>query len=117
MPQAAIAMLIDLRSRKVVGWAMSERNDEPRASSALRKAITHRKPPATLIHHADRGVLCSSSNYRRLIATHGLLPSMSRHSDCYDNACAESFLSALKNELPVVKPLPHARRSALMTRS
>lgn len=94
-----LAVLIDLHSRKVVGWAMSARNDEPLVSAALRMAITHRQPAAGLIHHTDRGVLYSSGNYRRLMATHGLLPSMSRHGDCYDNACAESFFSTLKNEL------------------
>lgn len=94
-----LAVLIDLHSRKVVGWAMSDRNDEPLVSAALRMAITHRQPAAGLIHHTDRGVLYSSGNYRRLMATHGLLPSMSRHGDCYDNACAESFFSTLKNEL------------------
>lgn len=94
-----LAVLIDLCSRKVVGWAMSDRNDEPLVSAALRMAITHRQPPAGLIHHTDRGVLYSSGNYRRLMAVHGLLASMSRHGDCYDNACAESFFSTLKNEL------------------
>jgi transposase InsO family protein len=94
-----LAVLIDLCSRKVVGWAMSDRNDEPPVSAALRMAIMHRRPPAGLIHHTDRGVLYSSGNYRRLMAAHGLLPSMSRHGDCYDNACAESFFSTLKNEL------------------
>lgn len=94
-----LAVLIDLYSRKVVGWAMSDRNDEPLVSAALRMAIAHRQPPAGLIHHTDRGVLYSSGNYRRLMAAHGLLPSMSRHGDCYDNACAESFFSTLKNEL------------------
>lgn len=94
-----LAVLIDLHSRKVIGWAMSDRNDEPLVSAALRMAIAHRHPAAGLIHHTDRGVLYSSGNYRRLMAEHGLLPSMSRHGDCYDNACAESFFSTLKNEL------------------
>lgn len=94
-----LAVLIDLCSRKVVGWAMSDRNDEPLVSAALRMAIAHRQPSAGLIHHTDRGVLYSSGNYRRLMASHGLIASMSRHGDCYDNACAESFFSTLKNEL------------------
>lgn len=94
-----LAVLIDLYSRRVVGWAMSDRNDEPLVSAALRMAIAHRQPAAGLIHHTDRGVLYSSGNYRRLMTEHGLLPSMSRHGDCYDNACAESFFSTLKNEL------------------
>jgi putative transposase len=94
-----LAVLIDLHSRKVVGWAMSDRNDRPLVCAALRMAITHRQPGPGLIHHTDRGALYSSGDYRRLMATHGLLPSMSRHGDCYDNACAESFFSTLKNEL------------------
>lgn len=94
-----LAVLIDLCSRKVVGWAMSDRNDMPLVCAALRMAITHRQPGPGLIHHTDRGVLYSSGDYRRLMATRGLLPSMSRHGDCYDNACAESFFSTLKNEL------------------
>jgi transposase InsO family protein len=94
-----LAVLIDLCSRKVVGWAMSERNDEPLVSAALRMAIAQRQPMAGLIHHTDRGVLYSSGNYRRLMTQYGIEPSMSRHGDCYDNACAESFFSTLKNEL------------------
>ncbi len=94
-----LAVLIDLHSRRVVGWALSGRNDEPLVSAALRMAVEHRQPAAGLIHHTDRGVLYSSGNYRRLMNEHGLLPSMSRHGDCYDNACAESFFSTLKNEL------------------
>jgi putative transposase len=94
-----LAVLIDLCSRKVVGWAMSERNDVSLISAALRMAIAHRRPMPGLIHHTDRGVLYSSGNYRRLMAGHGLQPSMSRHGDCYDDACAERFFSTLKNEL------------------
>jgi len=94
-----LAVLIDLCSRKVVGWALSDRNNEPLVSAALRMAITHRQPPPGLIHHTDRGVLYSSGNYRQLMTAHGLQASMSRHGNCYDNACAESFFSTLKNEL------------------
>jgi len=94
-----LAVLVDLCSRKVVGWAMSDRNDEPLVSAALRMAIAQRHPAPGLIHHTDRGALYSSGNYRRLMAFHGMEPSMSRHGDCYDNACAESFFSTLKNEL------------------
>lgn len=94
-----LAVLVDLCARKVVGWAMSDRNDEPLVSAALRMAIAQRQPAPGLIHHTDRGALYSSGNYRRLMAIHGMEPSMSRHGDCYDNACAESFFSTLKNEL------------------
>jgi len=81
-----LAVLIDLCARKVVGWAMSGRNDEPLVSPPFRMATTHRWPPAGLIQHTDRGVLYNSSRYHRLMAAQGLLPSVSRHSDCYDNA-------------------------------
>jgi len=94
-----LAVLIDLCSRKIVGWAMADRNDEPLVSAALRMAIAQRRPPPGLIHQTDRGVLYSAGKYRRLMAKHGMQASMSRHGDCYDNACAESFFSTLKNEL------------------
>ncbi len=69
-----LAVPIDLCSRMVVGWAMSDRDDEPLVSAALRMAITHRRPQAGLIHHTDRGELYSAGKYRRLMADHGLLP-------------------------------------------
>lgn len=77
----------------------ADAGERPASEVAMRMAITHCKPAAGLIHHTDRGALYSSANYRRLMAADGLLPSMSRHGDCYDNACAESFFSSLKNEL------------------
>lgn len=91
-----LAVLIDLCSRKVGGWAVFDRNDEPLVSAALCMAVTHRPPPAGLFHHTDCGVFCHWGRYRRLKAAHGLLPSMSRQDDCYDSADAGSFFATLK---------------------
>lgn len=94
-----VAVLLDLYSRRVVGWAMSERNDLRLVMAALRMALDRRRPPAGLIHHTDRGRLYAADDYRELMARHGLRPSMSRKRDCWDNAVAESFFATLKNEL------------------
>jgi transposase InsO family protein len=94
-----LAMLLDLYSRRVVGWSMSERNDLSLVTGALRMAIERRRPAPGLIHHTDRGRLYAAADYRKLMAKHGLLPSMSRKKDCWDNAVAESFFATLKHEL------------------
>jgi len=94
-----LAILLDLYSRKVIGWAMSNRNDQRLTLSALQMAITHRNPKAKLIHHTDRGRLYATDQYRALMQQHDIIPSMSRKGDCYDNAVSETFFSTLKNEL------------------
>jgi transposase InsO family protein len=94
-----LAVLLDVYSRKVIGWSMSDRNDQPLVVAALQMAIEHRQPPAGVIHHTDRGQLYAAKQYRQLMADHGIVPSMGRKGDCYDNAVAESFFSTLKNEL------------------
>jgi transposase InsO family protein len=94
-----LAVLLDLHSRRVVGWAMSERQNRPLAIDALVMAIERRKPKPGLIHHTDQGIVYASSAYRKILKTHHVIPSMSRKGDCYDNAVAESFFSGLKNEL------------------
>ncbi|MET0936627.1 MAG: IS3 family transposase [Luteibacter sp.] len=94
-----LATLLDLYARRVVGWSLSNRNDQALVRGALEMAIARRQPAAGLIHHTDRGVLYSCKDYRALLARHGILPSMSRPGNCHDNACAESFFSSLKNEL------------------
>src|SRR5205823_15088188 len=68
--------------------------------AALEDAIRERKPPAGMIHHSDRGVHYASRAYQRLLTAHGIVCSMSRRGNCWDNACAESFFSTLKRELP-----------------
>ena len=94
-----LAMLLDLYSRRIVGWSMSNRNDEALVTDALQMALDHRQPATGLIHHTDRGRLYACRQYRQVLQDHGLQPSMGRKGDCYDNAVAESFFSTLKNEL------------------
>ena len=94
-----LAVLLDLYSRKVIGWAMSEQNNKQLVLNALNMAIEQRKPQSDVIHHTDRGSIYGSDEYRNKLRTSGLIPSMSRKGDCYDNAVAESFFSTLKNEL------------------
>ena len=94
-----LAVLLDLYSRRVVGWAMSATMNRALVIDALTMAIAHRRPDAGLIHHTDQGVLYATSAYRAILTEHGMIPSMSRKGDCYDNAVVESFFSNLKNEL------------------
>ena len=94
-----VAALLDLHSRRIVGWAMSERIDTALVLSALNMALLHRKPPAGLLCHSDRGVQYASGDYRQALAQAGLVASMSRKGNCYDNASMESFWSTLKMEL------------------
>jgi transposase InsO family protein len=94
-----LAVLLDLYSRRVVGWAMSERHNRQLAADALVMAIERRQPKPGLIHHTDQGIVYASAVYREILKAHHLLPSMSHKGDCYDNAVAESFFSGLKNEL------------------
>ena len=94
-----LAVLLDLYSRKVIGWAMSEQNNKELVINALSMALERRRPGSGLIHHTDRGSIYGSDDYRHKLEESGLVPSMSRKGDCYDNAVAESFFSTLKNEL------------------
>jgi putative transposase len=93
-----LAIVIDLYSRKIVGWSMSSRMKAKLVIDALRMAIWQRKPEKGLIVHTDRGSQYASHEYRKLLNAHGLVGSMSRKGDCWDNAVAESFFSSLKNE-------------------
>lgn len=94
-----LAVMIDLHSRKVVGWAMSEKNNQPLITDALLMAVEHRQPQPGLIHHTDQGAIYASTAYRAILNQHGMIASMSRKGDCHDNAVAESFFGNLKNEL------------------
>lgn len=94
-----LAILIDLYSRKVIGWAMSEQNNTQLVTSALAMALERRRPNAEVLHHTDRGSTYGSDEYQVRLHAAGLTSSMSRKGDCYDNAVAESFFSTLKNEL------------------
>lgn len=93
-----LAVVIDLFSRRVVGWSMSDRPNQQVALQALQMAIGQRRPAPGLIHHSDQGVLYASAAYRALLRKHHMVQSMSRKGNCLDNAVAESFFSHLKNE-------------------
>ncbi len=94
-----LVAVLDLFSRRVVGWSMSPSLDAPLVSSALRMALKQRRPSKPLLLHSDRGSQFASAAYRQLLAQHGLIASMSRKGNCYDNAFIESFWSSLKYEL------------------
>nr|WP_205967702.1 IS3 family transposase [Paraglaciecola sp. 20A4] len=93
-----LAVVIDLYSRKVVGWSMSSRMKAQLVVDALRMAIWQRKPTAGLIMHTDRGSQYASHQYRELLSAHGIKGSMSSKGDCSDKAVAESFFGSLKQE-------------------
>ena len=94
-----LAVLIDLYSRQVIGWSMSNRNNTPLVSAALEMAIARRQPAKGLIHHSDQGQTYAAQFYRDLLEENGMMPSMSRKGDCWDNAVAESFFATLEFEL------------------
>lgn len=94
-----LAILLDLYSRQVVGWAMGSQPNQALARHALDMALLARQPQANLIHHTDRGSTYSASEYRARMEQASILPSMSGRKSAYDNAVAESFFSTLKNEL------------------
>ena len=94
-----LAVLLDLYSRRVVGWSMGEQPNLALAMNALSMAVLQRSPQSGLIHHTDQGPLYSARAYRQQINAHGMRPSMSGKGNVYDNAVAESFFSNLKNEL------------------
>jgi putative transposase len=94
-----LAVLLDLGSRMVVGWAMSDSLTADLSLAALRMALARRDPVKGLLHHTDRGVQYAATDYRELLAAHQLTSSMSRRANCYDNAVAESFFATLKWEL------------------
>jgi len=94
-----LAGVIDLCSRKIVGWSMAQHMRVDLVSDALSMALAHRRPGEGLLHHSDRGVQYASDDYRKLLSDHGMKPSMSNTGDCWDNAVMESFWSTLKTEL------------------
>lgn len=94
-----LAAVLDLGTRRVVGWSMRDNLESELATDALRMALLSRRPAAGLIHHSDRGVQYACGAYRDLLDAHGLMASMSRKGDCWDNAVAESFFATLEWEL------------------
>ncbi len=94
-----LATVIDLYSRRIIGWSMGTRLLTSLVVNALNMAIQNRKPPKGVIHHSDRGSQYCSESYRDLLAQHGFICSMSGKGNCYDNAVMESFYHTLKVEL------------------
>ena len=94
-----LAAVLDLYSRKIVGWAMSERIDSRLVVDALTMAVCRELPGEGLVAHSDRGVQYASAHYRQVLATHGITCSMSHKGNCWDNAPMESFFASLKKEL------------------
>ena len=96
---AYLAMLMDLFSRKIVGWSLDVNMETPLVIQALKFAIGQRQPAAGLIHHTDRGGQYAAKEYRRVLDTSGMQQSMGRAGDCYDNAFMESCFGTIKTEL------------------
>jgi len=93
-----LAAVLDIYSRRVVGWAMDKHMEEGLVASALKMATTHRQPREGVLHHSDRGSQYAAHSYQQLLGAHKMVVSMSRKGDCYDNAVMESFWSTLKSE-------------------
>ena len=106
-----LATVLDLASRRVVGWAMRESLEAELTVSAMRMALASRCPAPGLVHHSDRGSQYACAEYRALLASHGVLASMSKKGDCWDNAVAESFFATLELEL-IIKSDWHTRDEA-----
>ena len=110
-----LAGVLDLHSRRIVGWAMSPTIDSALVLAALGMAVLHRQPPRGLLFHSDRGVQYAAGNFRAALKAAGLTASMSRRGNCYDNAAMESFWSTLKLELVYRQEFQtHQQASALI---
>lgn len=94
-----LASIVDLFSRRIVGWAITDNMAVGLTLTALQRAVSSRRPPVGLIHHSDRGSQYASRAYRSALAEHGIICSMSAKGECWDNAVAESFFGRLKVEL------------------
>ena len=103
-----LAIILDLFSRKVVGWAMAEHMNTALVESALRMALRTRQPAATLLHHSDQGSQYTSAAYESQLVDANIQMSMSRVGNCYDNAVAESFFGTLKAECVTSQFATHA---------
>jgi transposase InsO family protein len=97
--KAYLAVVLDLFSRFVVGWAVSAVNDRHLTIKALDMAVKRRCPAAGLLHHSDQGSTYASEDYQAALEAHGITCSMSRRGNCYDNAVMEAFFSTVKNEV------------------
>ena len=94
-----LAVVLDLFARRVIGWALAEHLRTDLVSAAFTMAVGRRRPPTAVVHHSDRGSQYASAAYQRLLHAHGIVGSMSRAGNCWDNAVAESFFATLKAEL------------------
>jgi transposase InsO family protein len=94
-----LASVMDLYSRKIVGWHMSDRMTKELVLQALQQAHGRQQPDAAVLHHSDRGSQYASHDYQKQLQTYAMIGSMSRKGNCYDNACIESFHSLIKKEL------------------
>jgi transposase InsO family protein len=94
-----LAGVLDLYSRRLIGWAMGPSMDTSLPLAALNMAVRQRRPVGQVLHHSDRGCQYASATYRQALASKGCIASMSRKGNCYDNATMESFWSTLKHEL------------------
>jgi putative transposase len=94
-----LAIVLDLYSRRIIGWAVSDRLKKDLAITALKRAIAIRRPPPGVIHHSDRGSQYCSDAYQKLLTSHGFVLSMSGKGNCYDNAMVETVFKTLKSEL------------------
>lgn len=106
-----LAAVLDLGSRRIVGWAMGDTLEATVAVDALQAALQAHRPPPGLIHHSDRGVQYASYAYQILLEAHGCRPSMSLRGNCWDNAPMESFFHTLKTEL-LTEPVYPTRAAA-----
>lgn len=93
-----LAVVMDLASRRIIGWSMSSRIDRTLVCDALNIALQSRRPDHGLIHHSDRGIQYASTDYQKILTRYGLIPSMSRKGNCWDNAPMESFFHSMKVE-------------------
>lgn len=93
-----LAVVMDLHSRQIVGWAMNERMKTQLVLDALAMAYWKRKPSKGLLHHSDRGSQYASHDYQKQLMNYGMIPSMSRKGNCWDNAPTERFFRSLKSE-------------------
>lgn len=107
-----LAVVLDLFSRRVVGWSMSAEMTAQFVMDALTMALWRRGRPKELLHHSDRGSQYSAEGFQRLLAHHGISCSMSRKGDCWDNAAMESFFASLKKERVYTRPRDRTRDEA-----
>jgi transposase InsO family protein len=105
-----VAAILDLYSRRIVGWAVSQQINTALVLMALNMALCHRLPPAGLVFHSDRGVQYASLEYRQRLSSAQMIASMSRKANCYDNATMEAFWSTLKLELIYRRDFQDARQ-------